>query len=132
MAIYARSGRITTTNTSLTTFTTADADYTDLVTGSNQGTIVDEITVNSSVNDTQAGTLRLFIYDTTETPVATLHSQYAIPATTRTPNTGQPTYSLVLQPLNLKLHHNQVLRATFATSSVTAIAFHLTASVTNL
>lgn len=132
MAIHAYTGRVTAKNTSLTVFTTDNTDYSDLVTGTNQGTIIDEITVNSIINATVTGTLRFFIYDATEIPTSALHSQVAVRATTDNPDAGDPTYQLVIRPLNLKLHNNQRLRITFTTSSTDPIGFHFTASVTEL
>lgn len=132
MAIHAYSGRLTTRNNSLTVFTTEGTDYSDLVSGLNQGVIVDEITVSSSEDVTVPGTLRFFIYDASEVPVAALHSQIAVPVVTGSPQTGVPTYSIVIRPLNIKLHNNQRLRMTFATSSTNTIGFHLTASITEL
>lgn len=132
MAIHAYSGRLTTRNNTLATFTTDNADYSDLVTGSNQGTVIDEITINSTENATVLGTLRMFIYDSTETPVSALHTQITVPVVTGAPDSGTPTYSAIIRPLNLKLHHNQRLRVTFTTSSTTTIGFHLTASVTEI
>lgn len=132
MAIHAYTGRITTRNNTLATFTTNDADYCDLVIGANQGTVIDEITINSTEDATVAGTMRFFIYDATETPISALQNQISVPVVTGAPQTGVPTYIAVLRPLNLKLHHNQRLRVTFTTSSTTAIGFHLTASVTEL
>lgn len=132
MAIHAYSGRLTTRNNSLTVFTTEAADYSDLVTGASQGTIIDEITVNSSEDVTVAGTMRFFIYDSTDIPVSSLHSQISVPVVTGAPQTGTPTYQNVIRPLNLKLHHNQRLRITFTTSSTSTIGFHLTASVTEI
>lgn len=132
MAIHAYTGRITTRNNTLATFTTDNADYCDLVTGSNQGTVIDEITINSTEDATVAGTMRFFIYDATETPISALQNQISVPVVTGAPQTGVPTYIAVLRPLNLKLHHNQRMRVTFTTSSTTAIGFHLTASVTEL
>lgn len=132
MAIHAYTGRITSKNTSLVTFTTDNTDYSDLVTGASQGTVIDEITINSAINAVVTGTFRFFIYDATEVPTSALHSQVAVTATTDAPDTGDPTYQLVIRPLNLKLHHNQRLRITFTTSSSDPVSFHFTASVTHL
>lgn len=132
MGIHAYNGRLTTRNNTLNTFTTADADYCDLVTGSNQGTIVDEITITSTENVTVAGTLRFFIHDAGETPTSALHTQISVPVVQGNPQGGVPTYTAVIRPLDIKLHNNQSLRAAFATSSTTTIGFHLTASVTHL
>lgn len=132
MAIHAYTGRVTAKNTSLAVFTTDNADYSDLVTGSNQGTIIDEITISSITNATVAGTFRFFIYDATEIPTSALHSQLSVTATTDDPDNADPTYQAVIRPLNLKLHHNQRLRITFTTSSSSAVGFHFTASVTEL
>lgn len=132
MAIHTYTGRLTLKNNTLATFAVADVDYCDLVTGANQGTIVDEITISSTENVSVIGTLRMFIYDAGEVPINALHSQISVPAVTGNPEGGVPTYNIVIRPLNLKLHHNQSLRLTFATSSTSTIGFHLTASVTQL
>lgn len=132
MAIHTYNGRLTTRNNTLDTFALADADFCNLVTGASQGTVIDEITITSTELATVIGTLRMFIYDSTETPTSALHTQIAVPVLTGDPLNGVPTYSIVLRPLNLKLHHNQSLRITFATSSTTTIGFHLTASVTHI
>lgn len=132
MAIHAYNGRLTLRNNTLTTFTVADADYSDLVTGAAQGTVVDEITVNSTELATVAGMIRVFIYDPGETPSSALHMQIPVPAFAGDPQNGTPTYSNIIRPLNLKLHNNQSVRFTFATASTSQIGFHLTASVTHI
>lgn len=132
MPIHAYSGRITARNNTLDTFTVANTDFCDLVTGTNQGTVVDEVTINSTVNATVIGTLRIFVYDSTEVPTSALHTQIPVSIVTGDPQNGTPTFSVVIRPLNVKLHHNQSLRFTFATASTSQIGFHLTASVTEL
>lgn len=132
MAIHAYTGQLTAKNNSLTVFTVAEADYCDLVVGANQGTVIDEITISSTENVSVIGTIRMFIRDTGEVPVNALHSQVPVPVVNGSPEGGVPTYNIVIRPLNLKLHHNQILRVTFATSSTSTIGFHLTASVTEL
>lgn len=132
MAVHAYNGRLTLRNNTLTTFAVAEADYSDLVTGAAQGTVVDEITINSTEASTVAGVIRAFIYEAGETPTSALYMQIPVPAFIGDPQNGTPTYSNIIRPLNLKLHNNQSLRFTFATASTSQIGFHLTASVTHI
>lgn len=100
-----------------------------LVTGANQGTVIDEITLNA-VTTTSTGYINIYIKNT---PTATdyyLHSQ--IPVAAVTPSTTVATWYTVIRPLNLKLHNNQVLCLTYNTSSPNAEQYHVTASVTEL
>ena len=100
-----------------------------LVTGANQGTVIDEITLNA-VTTTSAGYVNIYIKNTAASTDYFLHSQ--IPVSAVTPSTTVATWSTVIRPLNLKLHSNQVLCLTYNTSSPNAEQYHATASVTEL
>lgn len=100
-----------------------------LVTGGNQGTVIDEITLNA-VTTTSTGYINIYIKDTPASTNYYLHSQ--IPVAAITPSTTVATWSTVIRPLNLKLHKDQVLCLTYNTSSPNAEQYHVTASVTDL
>jgi hypothetical protein len=118
MAIHAYTAILTTADT------TYDASVAgvNLVTGTTNGTIIDEITINA-IQTTTAGFVRMFIDDGTN---KRLHTQ--IPVSAITPTTTVASWSTVIRPLNLKLHNNQKIVFTTTIGD----DFHLTASVTEL
>lgn len=100
-----------------------------LVTGTNPGTVVDEIQI-SAAGVTTGGAIRMYAYDPTG-PKVTLLAEYPVTAVSTVGVVGgvlNETWKLNLRPLNLKLHTNQELR--FTTNN--AETFHVTAFCTIL
>ena len=123
MAVKAYTATLTGANTDLTGVNTANVAT--LITGANQGTIIDEITINA-VETTTAGYVRMWIDN--GTGIKRLHTQIPVSAVTAPPTGTTPSWNTVIRPLNLKLAHNQLLMFTTTTGD----DFHLTASVTEL
>lgn len=100
-----------------------------LFTGTNPGTVVDEIQI-SAAGVTTGGAIRMYAYDATG-PVVTLLAEYPVSAVSVVGVVGgvlNETWKLNLRPLNLKLHTNQQLRFTTNNSET----FHITAFCTIL
>lgn len=118
-----------TLNTANTDISGATGAYVSLVTGTNPGTVVDEIQI-SAAGATTAGAIRMYAYDPAG-PTTTLLAEYPVSAVA-TPGVANgsltPTWKLTLRPLNLKFHTNQELRFTTNNSQT----FHLTCFVTIL
>lgn len=101
-----------------------------VVIGSNQGSVIDEITINA-VTATTGGYINIYLYEPAVSAVNYyLHSQ--IPVTAVTPNTTTAAWSTVIRPLNLKLKHNQHLHISYNSTTPNAEQYHVTASVTDL
>jgi hypothetical protein len=118
-----------TLNTANTDISGATGAYVTLVTGTNPGTVIDEIQI-SAAGVTTGGAIRMYAYNPTGS-TKTLLAEYPVTAVP-TPGvaTGSltPTWKITLRPINLKLHNNQQLR--FTTNN--AETFHLTAFCTIL
>lgn len=100
-----------------------------LVTGTNPGTVIDEIQI-SAAGATTGGAIRMYAYNPTG-PTTTLLAEYPVAAVATPGVVGgvlTETWKLNIRPLNLKLHTNQELR--FTTNN--AETFHVTAFCTLL
>lgn len=96
-----------------------------LFTGSNPGTIVDEIQL-SAAGVTTSGAIRMYV---TGSGVTTLIAEYEVDDVTAVgADPFRPTWKQTIRPLNLKLHTGQQLK--FTTHK--AETFHVTAFVTVL
>lgn len=118
-----------TLNTANTNISGATGAYVTLVTGTNPGTVIDEIQI-SAAGITTGGAIRMYAYNTVG-PTTTLLAEYpvsAVPSPGVASGSLIPTWKLTLRPINLKLHTNQELRFTTNNSET----FHLTAFCTIL
>lgn len=115
-----------TLNTANTNISGQTGAYVTLVTGTNPGTIIDEIQI-SAAGDTGDGVIRMYAYSPSGAGVTTLLAEFPVDAITST-GVNQQTWKLTLRPLNLKFHTNQQLRFT----THLADTFHITAFVTVL
>ena len=102
-----------TANTGIVTISTANSNRDgtgtlgSVLTGASNGTLIKTITIKAQVTTTQ-GTIRLFIYDGTNTR---LLSEIDVPAMTVNTATGtDPTFETVIQ-LNYKLKASYILKA---------------------
>lgn len=120
-----------TLNTANTDISGQTGTLVTLVTGTNPGTVVDEIQI-SAAGITTAGAIRMYAYQPGSPGVTTLLAEYPV-AAVPTPGVDlngvlTETWKLNLRPLNLKLHTNQQLRFTTHKSET----FHVTAFCTLL
>lgn len=115
-------------NTANTDISGQTGSMVTLVTGTNPGTVIDEIQV-SAAGVTTGGAIRMYVRDTGGE--ITLLAEYPVAAVSTVGVVGgvlNETWKLNLRPLNLKLHTNQELR--FTTNN--AQTFHVTAFCTIL
>lgn len=118
-----------TLNTANTNIAGNTGAYVTLVTGTNPGTVVDEIQI-SAAGVTTGGAIRMYAYDSAG-PTTTLLAEFPVTAVATPGVVGgvlTPTWKLTLRPINLKFHTNQELR--FTTNN--AETFHVTCFVTVL
>lgn len=122
------SATLNTANTNINGSGTLGTNVISLVTGSNPGTVVDEIQI-SAAGATTGGAIRMYAFN--GGAATTLLAEYPVTAVA-TPGVSNgrlvPTWKLTIRPINLFLYTNQEIRFTTNNSET----FHITAFCTIL
>ena len=119
---------LNTANTNINGAGTLGTNVISLVTGTNPGTVVDEIQI-SAAGTTTVGAIRMYAFNGAST--TTLLAEYPVSAVATPGVSGgahTPTWKITIRPINLNLYTAQELRFTTNNSET----FHVTVFCTIL